>query len=122
MRELIIGEVIQFGGYRWKVLDIQEDLVLIITEGIIRQKSFNDYKGDVTWADSSIRKYLNNDFYKSFTLEEQEKISPVLNINSDNQWYSSKGGEDTEDHIFLLSIEEVVCKYFGDSSKFLVNR
>lgn len=29
---------------------------------------------------------------------------------------------DTWDYIFLLNIEEVVCKYFGDSSKNLENR
>ena len=36
-------------------------------------------------------------------------------INNDNPWYrTTKGGNDTNDKIFLLSIEEVV-KYFGDS-------
>lgn len=45
-----------------------------------------------------------------------------MNKNHDNQWYGSRGGEDTHDYIFLLSIEEAVCKYFGDSSKYLENR
>ena len=40
----------------------------------------------------------------------------VTNTNSDNQWFKTKGGPDTTDHIFLLSLEEV-CTYFGDSSE-----
>ena len=33
------------------------------------------------------------------------------------KWYGTNGGADTEDKIFLLSMEEIVCKYFGDSSE-----
>lgn len=42
--------------------------------------------------------------------------------NQDNQWYSTAGGVATDDYIFLLDIEEVVCKYFGDSNHHLQNR
>ena len=30
-----------------------------------------------------------------------------MNENPDNQWYGSKGGEDTKDAIFLLSVERL---------------
>ena len=94
----------------------------MITEDIIEQRSFHNRAGDVTWADSTLRIYLNGEFYHKFSAAQQSKITPVLIKNHDNQWYGSRGGEDTRDHIFLLSIEEVVCKYFGDSSKHLENR
>lgn len=76
----------------------------------------------MTWADSTLRKYLNCEFYDKFTKADKSRIIPVINKNPDNQWYGSKGGEDTRDSVFLLSIEEVVCQYFGDSSTKLYNR
>lgn len=33
------------------------------------------------------------------------------------KWYGTNGGADTEDKIFLLSMEEIVCKYFGEVLK-----
>ena len=116
-----IGSIIEFGSYKWRVLDRQQDKVLILSEDMVTQLPFNDRAGEVTWADSSIRKYLNKDFYYHFTNNEQSKIIPVLNKNLNNQWYDSDGGEDTEDYIFLLSIEEVTFIYFGDSRKNLEN-
>lgn len=117
-----VGDNISFGSYDWRVLDIQNNSALIITEGIIEQRAYHDAYKDITWADCSLRKYLNGEFYNKFNVADKSRIIPVLNKNPDNQWYGSKGGADTRDSIFLLSIEEVVCQYFGDSSSKLQNR
>lgn len=121
MGKFEIGDTIQFGDYQWLILDKEADRVLIITEDIIAQRPYNDYAGEVTWHDCALRKYLNGEFYESFTVEEQSKIKLRVNQNSDNQWYGAAGGEATEDYVFLLTIEDVVCKYFGDSRKNLEN-
>ena len=115
------GDKISFGSYEWRVLDIQNNATLIITEYIIEQRAYHNAYKDITWADCSLRKYLNGEFYDRFTVADKSRIIPVLNKNSDNQWYGSKGGSDTQDSIFLLSIEEAVCRYFGDSSSKLYN-
>ncbi|MDR0272296.1 MAG: DUF6273 domain-containing protein [Clostridiales bacterium] len=114
-----IGDKIVFGEYEWRVLDIQGDNTLIITEYIIEQRSYNDANKDITWADCSLRKYLNGEFYEKFSEAEKSKILSVEIKNENNQWYGTNCGEDTNDKIFLLSIEEVSCKYFGDSSSLL---
>ncbi len=111
-----VGDKIVFDKYEWRVLDIQSNKALIITEDIIEQRVYHDAYKDITWADCSLRKYLNNEFYGKFTAADKSRIIPVINKNPDNQWYGSKGGEDTRDSIFLLSLEEVTCQYFGDSS------
>ena len=111
-----VGDKISFGSYEWRVLDIQNNTALIITEYIIEQRAYHNAYKDITWADCSLRKYLNGEFYDRFTVSDKSRIIPVLNKNPDNQWYGSKGGADTQDSIFLLSIEETVCRYFGDSS------
>jgi len=116
-----VGDKIVFGKYEWRVLDIQSSTALIITEEIIEQRAYHDVYKDITWADCSLRKYLNNEFFDKFTTADKSRIIPVINKNSDNQWYGSNGGADTRDSIFLLSLEEVTCQYFGDSSSKLYN-
>jgi hypothetical protein len=111
-----IGDKIVFDKYEWRVLDIQNNTALILTEYIIEQRAYHNAYKDITWADCALRKYLNNEFYDTFTAADKSRIIPVINKNPDNQWYGSKGGADTQDSIFLLSLEEVTCQYFGDSS------
>ena len=122
MLDLKINSLISFAGYSWRVLDIKNNAALIITEEIIDQRSYHNSYKEITWADCSLRKYLNGEFYDSFSDADKSRIVPVINKNPDNEWYGSEGGEDTEDRIFLLSIEEVACKYFGDSSRLLYNK
>lgn len=120
MNKFEIDSALSFGGYNWRVLDIQNNAALIITEDIIEQRPYHDaYKG-ITWADCALRKYLNGEFYDKFNTMDQSRIIPVTNKNQNNQWYGTYGGEDTQDSVFLLSLEEV-CKYFGDSSSKLHN-
>ena len=114
-----IGNVITFGNYQWKVLDIKEDKMLIITDQIIEQRDYHDRKEPVTWEQSEIRRYLNNGFLERFRSSEKDKILTTHNINTDNPWYGSLGGADTFDRVFLLSLDECVRLYFGDSGRLL---
>ncbi|WP_017415901.1 DUF6273 domain-containing protein [Clostridium tunisiense] len=120
MEDIKIDSLLSLGGYNWRVLDIQKGMALIITEEIIEQRPYHDAYKDITWADCALRKYLNGEFYDKFNSADKSRIIPVINKNLDNQWYGAKGGADTKDYIFLLSLEEV-CKYFGDSSSKLQN-
>lgn len=120
MEGIKIDSLLPFGGYNWRVLDIQNNKALIISEDIIDQRPYHDAYKDITWADCALRKYLNGEFYDKFNETDKSRIIPAVNKNPDNQWYGSKGGADTQDNVFLLSLEEV-CKYFGDSSAKLQN-
>ena len=121
MDDFNIGSTLSFGSFNWRILDINNNMALIITENIIDQRSYHNAYKDITWAECSLRKYLNDDFYNFFNENDRSRIIPTVIKNLDNQWHGSKGGEDTEDKIFLLSIEEVACQYFGDSSSKLYN-
>lgn len=120
-KKMNIGQIISFGSYEWRVLDAQKDKALIITDAIIDQRPYHSAYTQITWAACSLREYLNNEFYNSFTSTQREKIEPALNKNHDNEWYGTPGGIDTLDKIFLLSIEDAVCRYFGDSKSLLTN-
>lgn len=116
MAKYTIGSSLDFGGLTWQVLDNKKDVVLLITETIIEQPPYHDAYTEITWADCALRSYLNGSFYDAFSEADKSRILPVTNKNPDNEWYNTTGGEETEDHIFLLSIEEAACLYFGDSS------
>ncbi len=113
------GDKISFGAHEWRVLAREGGAALIITDEIIEQRSYHNKYVEITWAECSLREYLNTEFYERFT--EKARIVPVLNKNPDNPWFGTKGGVDTEDKIFILSLEELACKYFGDSSSLLHN-
>jgi hypothetical protein len=113
-----IGSIIKFGKYDWKVLDVQWNKALIISKEINHiNMPYNEKKEYCTWETCTLRKWLNNDFLATFRPQEQSRICLSTIANEDNQWYKTKGGNNTQDRIFLLSISEVV-KYFGDSEDY----
>jgi len=116
-----IGNEINFGNYEWQVLDVKDATMLIITKDIVEQRDYHNKKESVTWETSESRHYLNKEFFERFNDSEKERIIPVLNKNPGNPWYGSDGGNDTTDKVFLLSMDECVRKYFGDSSRLLDN-
>jgi hypothetical protein len=116
-----IGSVMEFGGYRWNVLAVKEDRILLLTDRIIEQRDYHDKKEPVTWEQSEIRRYLNGDFLDRFGSDEKKRILVTHNTNAGNPWYGSPGGNDTPDSVFLPSLDEVVRSYFGDSSRLLDN-
>lgn len=111
---MVKNDGISFGNHRWRVLDIQDDRALIITDDIIGLRWYHDEFVDVTWADSALRKYLHHEFHNTFSPREKARIMAVTNENHDNPWFGTRGGEKTVDSVFLLSLDEV-CTYFGDS-------
>ena len=108
---LAINDLIRFGDYEWRVLDVQEGKALIITEHVVFSMPFHNINAEVTWEESDIRRYLNNDFL--FTFEEQDlvRIAVTYVVNAGNQWFGTSGGSNTTDRIFLLSFEEM-ARYF----------
>jgi len=111
-----LDKTIEFGEWNWLVLDVQDCKALLITEDIVEARIFHDVYEDVTWETCTLRQYLNGEFYDKFNATDQARIVEANNINKNNQWFKTNGGNDTTDKVFLLSLEEVV-KYFGDSGQ-----
>lgn len=119
--KMVTEDMVAFGKYNWQVLNVNDDRALIITQDIIGLRWYHTKFEDITWVNCDLRVYLNDEFYNEFSQNEKAKIITVTNKNLDNQWFKTKGGEDTTDNIFLLSLEEV-CEYFGDSKAKLQNK
>ena|GEM_PF-1677334 len=112
--EINIGDIIQFGGIPWRVLDIQDGRALILSDRLVALRKYNASQANVTWENCTLRQYLNVKFYNSFSQDERSRIVETRIVNDNNPWYGTYGGDITKDKIFLLSIEEVV-RYLGDS-------
>ena len=112
-----IYTLVVVGDISWKVLEVVNNRALLLSEKIIEEKSFHNKDEDVNWSNSSLRKYLNNEFYNRLNDWEKDMIVEANLENKANPWYSLSDGYNTIDKIFLLSLKEIV-KYFGDSGQY----
>lgn len=95
----------------WIVLDIDGDYVLLISRYAIDARPYNRSYTSVTWEDSSLRAWLNDDFYYSaFSSNERSKIAYATIDNPNNPGYGTYGGRETTDKLYILSISE--AKYY----------
>lgn len=123
------GDHVSFGNYEqdgdtqngkepveWIVLDANEDGALLISKYVLACRPYNnDYK-NVTWETCSLRKWLNGDFYDSaFSETEKNFIKPSALLNDNNQLWQTKGGNNTDDNVFCLSVSEIQ-KYYKFSN------
>ena len=109
----LIHQRISLAGIEWRILDVQGDMLLLISEKILKRRSYNTKYVDITWEQCTLRKYLNGEFYNELGVAKSA-IAVTHNSNPDNPWYGTSGGNSTTDKVFLLSLDEVV-QYFGDS-------
>jgi len=105
-----------FGGHRWWILEVKDNKALLLCDSVIDKKCYHDTYEDITWADCTLRKFLNEDFYNTISESDRSRILETQLQNKNNPWFGTNGGRDTTDKIFLLGIDEVV-KYFGDSGQ-----
>jgi hypothetical protein len=112
------GQVIPFGGYDWRVLEVKDGRALLLSDKVLEQRRYHDTPQFITWADSDIRAYLNGELFNSFNEADKARVVQVTNTNPDNPWWGTAGGEDTDDYIFLLSLDELI-HYFGDADQLI---
>lgn len=119
---LAVGETVELGSYpqektarpsggepeptpiEWIILARSGDRALLLSRYALEMRTFHQTKRPVTWADSTIRQWLNEAFLPAtFTASEQALID-VTEVDS------SDGSAATQDRVFLLSGDEA-CLY-----------
>ena len=117
-KKVKVGSIIKFGKYyqsnsnnkeeiEWRVLEVKDGKVLIISEKALDCQQYNTEKTDVTWETCSLRKWLNETFInEAFNKGEQTVIAETTVTTAANPIYSTSSGNDTTDKVFLLSIPE----------------
>ena len=99
----------------WIVLEVQDGKALLISQYVLECLAVNDNQEDLPWAESSIRNWLNNDFFSAaFNESERQAVvaTDVRNSPEDGYLDYSPAGQDiSSDRVFLLSYQEVM-RYF----------
>lgn len=116
-----VGDIIYFGTYEqdnnfsngkeeieWRVLEKDENgRMLVVSKYALDCRNYHSSVKQITWEDSDIRSWLNNDFYSNvFSSSEKSAVKTVTNENTGNSDFNVNGGNKTSDKIFILSIDE----------------
>ncbi len=129
LEDVDVGDCVLFGSYEqdnntengsedveWLVLEKEGNKILVVSKYALVRRSYSMYGQSVKWENSSIRKWLNDEFvFDVFSPEEQSMISTVTVPADLNPDFMTNPGEDTQDKVFLLSVYEVE-KYFNSDS------
>lgn len=101
---------------KWRVLEKADKTVLLLSEYAIDDHRYQDWEEVyINWERCTLRNWLNSTFYNSvFKASERKMIKKVLLENKDN--YDVSGGNDTEDKVFLLAIEDLLKPEYGFSA------
>ena len=117
------GDFVRFGDYyeetiEWLVLEVNEGKALMISRYAIDAEDYESFDYNATWETCWLRHWLNGKFYESaFNTEEKLSIQLTKIRNNDNPEYGTAGGNDTEDKVFLLSIEEAETYWDSDEER-----
>lgn len=116
-----VGEIVVFGNLEWIVLKKENDRALVLSKKCVSELPYEEKTGCAVWEISTIRHWLNRDFYSLFNDEEKMQIANTKINNLDVPSFSShaEGGWNTIDKVFLLSYDEVEDLYFN--KEYLMN-
>lgn len=125
----------------WRVIDKKDGKLLILSDQLLDNYAFNNNQAEektTSWETSSLRAFLNGDFYTMCFTEDEQKLIQETHLTNEacneflheywgnlhnvtiNGWeykYSlinnqnQKDGNETDDKIFVLSVNELT-KYF----------
>lgn len=126
-----VGQTVTFGLYEqdndaangaepieWIVLANDGESCTLISKYGLDAVSYNREWTSVTWETCTLRKWLNGEFLNTaFTPKEQMKLGTVTVTGDANPEYSTDPGNDTQDKVFLLSINEANKLFSSDDSR-----
>ena len=125
-----VGDTITFGSYpqkggsgtleplEWIILKKEDGKAFLVSRKVIDCKPFHKNRIEMTWEASDMRRWLNEVFYrKAFGGEERQQIQKTLLRQSENPKYRGKSGNDTEDYVFLLDIQEIEALFWGQGEQ-----
>ncbi len=129
-----VGNTVYFGHYEqddnlkngqerieWQVLKVAENKSLLLSKFVIDAKPYNAGHKITTWETSTLRGWLNKDFLnQTFSESEQKSIMSTSVDNGktqvNNKW-STVGGNNTTDKLFLLSYADAFQYFKRDADR-----
>ena len=109
---------------KWRVLEKKDGELFLLADQSLESIQFNEDhikmnpdtgEMDLSWANSDIRKWLNDDFYNiAFNSDEKADIS-LTDVTADKPRHKPtlNEGPDTQDYVYLLSEIEALNPKYG---------
>lgn len=152
LAEARVGDLVCLGIYEqnpakegmepifWRVIDEKDGQLFLLSEKLLDSFAYNTNPeeknlGAVTWENSSLRKFLNNDFLDACFTEDEVALIQTTHLknesyndylaevwNFDQAPYSEMAvqnhadGPETDDKVFLLSLGDVL-QYLGEEEE-----
>jgi len=89
---------------QWKKVKVEGTKYFLVSRYYIGDEVFDYYKEDATWAECSLREWLDDYYINHFTDVEKSIILTTNNYTPD--YHDAETGSHTEDKLFLLSEAE----------------
>ena len=116
-----VGDLVAWGRYEqdndlengpesvlWRVLARRGTTVLLFSDAGLDARKFHHDNMPVQWSDSDLRAWLNHDFLQQLLSEEEQTAVCVSHLKAlPHPRFPTDPGRDTDDLIFLLSMQEV---------------
>ena len=101
-----------------RVLDVKGDQALIISKYALDCRAYNTEHRNVTWETCSMRKWLNSEFLETASADAERNIIKSSTVSAGkNLEYGTPAGNNTIDHVFLLSISEADQYFDSDDER-----
>ena len=123
------GGYIKFGSYpqengntrepiEWLVLEVNGNEAFLVSRYGLDCRQYHHACVSMTWEQCDLRKWLNHDFLEAaFTEEEQRRIKVSEVVNDNSRQYDTRGGNNTRDRVFCLSLAEAEQYFENDSER-----
>lgn len=129
-----VGDIITLGHYEqdgnrdngrevieWRILKLDGDRALVVSQYGLANKPYNySRKGttyDQTWENSTLRNWLNKEFFDDAFSAEEQQLIPTVMVNTKNPPKSARRSKSTQDRIFLLSETEAKDYFSSDEDR-----
>lgn len=119
-----VGDVIEMGKceqdnnifngeelIEWEVLNVEDNKALLVSKYVLFNKEYSATDETANWENSSLRTWLNLDFYDNCFSSAERKLILESVVTADANPYARQKinqGQATKDYIFCLSVEEVI--------------
>ena len=109
--------IFEYAPIEWRVLSVASDGIYVMSKKVLDRQKYNSSQCDITWADCTLRKWLNSYFYNfAFSINEKQAIRMTHLINGHNPSYGTQGGIDTYDRVWIPSLSDVTNPASGFST------
>ncbi|MCL2092258.1 MAG: DUF6273 domain-containing protein [Micrococcales bacterium] len=108
------ADLVRLSGIDWRVLEVTSDnRALLLADRVIGTGPYNETLVETTWEQCDLRRWLNGAFLGSLGGALSARVLSATVRNGPNPTWGMDGGRDTEDQVFLISMQEAASYLSG---------